>query len=192
MLQYSFPPDLTNTDRRYVHTCCKNLNLASKSTGGGKGSSTRYIVVYKGDKGPRPLKQLQAVGGRKHPLSTLAFNAAHSIPLVDGFLQAYPLPVDAAAPAAQQSREDAEVDLAALVARYTPRKSVAEVATLSAHLRQLQMAREAAEAATSSGLSELQTFRRKLPIYAQRDTILKLIDENPVLVLSSSTGSGQC
>ncbi len=179
---------MTNTDRRYIHTCCKNLNLTSKSTGGGKGSETRYIVVYKGDKGPRPLKQLAA--GRKHPLSTLAFNAAHSIPLVDGFLQAYPLPVDASIPA-QQSREDAEIDLRALAAHYTPRKSAAEVDALSAHLRQLQTAREAAEAATSAGLSELQTFRRRLPIYAQKETILRLIDENPVLVLSSSTGSGQ-
>ena len=39
---YSFPPDLTNTDRRYIHTCCKNLNLQSKSTGGGKVSADKH------------------------------------------------------------------------------------------------------------------------------------------------------
>lgn len=184
MRQYSFPPDLTNTDRRYIHTCCKNLNLTSKSTGGGKGSASRYVVVYKNveDKKQRKTE-------RKHPLSVLSFRSQQSEQLVDGFLDAFPLPATAAA----TQLDDTELDLKALALRYIPNKSDNEMKALSAHLQQLYTTRNAARAAAASNNAQtpLQTFRTKLPIYAQKDTILKMIDENQVLVLSSSTGSGK-
>jgi len=183
--EYSFPPDLSNTERRYIHTACRNLNLTSKSTGGSKKSDTRYIVVYKGEATKEANRQ-----ARRHPLSTLAFRAPEkSIPLVDGFLDAFPLPEQAE----QQLHpvpEDTEVDLQELAAKYTPRKSVAEIQALSKQLQELQEARAAA-AQQANGLTELQSFRARLPIAAQKDEILRLIDENQVLVLSSSTGSGK-
>ena len=184
-LQYSFPPDLTNTDRRYIHTCCKNLNLTSKSTGGGKGSANRYVVVYKGAEDKKQAKR-----ERKHPLSMLEFKNKESEQLVDGFLAAYPLPASAAP---HKQLDDTEIDLAALAAKYTPGKSAGDLAALNAHLQQLYNARAAAQASAAAAdkQSELQSFRAKLPIYAQKEAILRMIDENQVLVLSSSTGSGK-
>ena len=184
-VQYSFPPDLTNTDRRYIHTCCKNLNLTSKSTGGGKGSASRYVVVYKGVEDKKQRK-----AERKHPLSVLNFHSQQSEQLVDGFLDAFPLPAMAAA----TQLDDTELDLKALAARYIPNKSNQDMKALSAHLQQLYTTRNAARVAAASNGAQtpLQAFRTKLPIYAQKDTILQMIDENQVLVLSSSTGSGKC
>lgn len=151
-----------------------------------QGSATRYVVVYKGADNQQAQK-----AARKHPLSTLEFRAPQSVPLVDGFLDAFPLPPTFAA-AASHTLDDTEVDLRALAAKYAPRRSAAETAALNAQLQKLQLTRAATQSATSASpdsMTPLQSFRTRLPIYAQKETILRMIDENQVLVLSSSTGT---
>lgn len=179
--EYAFPPDLNNTERRFIHTFCKNFGLTSKSTGGPKGSPQRYVVIYKN------REKKEDTAARKHPLASLSFNAPDSATLIDGFLQHFALPPEMEAKANRHPQK--EINLAELAKNYIEAKTTPEREQLSKNLQQLQAARDAAR--QSKPPSTLQQFRAKLPIAAQREDILKMVDDHQVLVLSSSTGSGK-
>jgi ATP-dependent RNA helicase DHX36 len=188
-----FPPDLTNTERKFVHELCIQLGLKSKSTGKGE---ARHIVVTKinptakktddetvpvlsvGRKGIEALKQHMRKFPPTHTEELESYETGAS--LVEVLAQGHDdtalsdrlnqlgLGVKQQAPKA--NRREKHVDLAR-------RKSVHAKAQL---VKQ-----------NNATYNKMLQMRSQLPAYQHQEEIVRTVKNNPVTIVSGETGCGK-
>ncbi|XP_073697034.1 3'-5' RNA helicase YTHDC2-like isoform X1 [Garra rufa] len=159
--ELDFPSSLTNSERAFIHRLAQSLGYVSKSRG--KGSS-RYLTVKKKD-------------GTEGSRSTMSCSLSHSSKhMVQSLLQRFPI----------TSKERGELQPRTERAVFTsPDASDSKSRTsgrLSHGISQVPQKR---------GPSELDCFRRVLPVYERQEEIIKTIRENQVVLVLGETGSGK-
>ncbi|RXN23652.1 putative ATP-dependent RNA helicase YTHDC2 isoform X1 [Labeo rohita] len=159
--ELDFPSSLTNSERAFIHRLAQSLGYVSKSRG--KGSS-RYLTVRKKD-------------GTEASRSIMTCNLSHnSKHMVQSLLQRFPI----------TSKERGELQPRTERAVFTsPDASDSKSRTsgrLSHGISQVPQKR---------GPSELDCFRRALPVYERQEEIIQTIRENQVVLVLGETGSGK-
>ncbi|KTF88379.1 hypothetical protein cypCar_00021348 [Cyprinus carpio] len=159
--ELDFPSSLTNSERAFIHRLAQSLGYASKSRG--KGSS-RCLTVRKKD-------------GTEASRSIMTFNLSHnSKHMVQSLLQRFPI----------TNKERSELQPRTERAVFTsPDASDSKSRTsgrLSHGISQVPQKR---------GPSELDCFRRALPVYERQEEIIQTIRENQVVLVLGETGSGK-
>ncbi|KAK9975451.1 hypothetical protein ABG768_023491 [Culter alburnus] len=159
--ELDFPSSLTNSERAFVHRLAQSLGYISKSRG--KGSS-RYLTVRKKD-------------GTETARSVMTCNLTHnSKHMVQNLLQRFPI----------TSKERSELQpRTERVVVTSPDASDSKSRTsgrLSHGIPQVPQKR---------GPSELDCFRRALPVYERQEELVQTIRENQVVLVLGETGSGK-
>ncbi|XP_048042630.1 3'-5' RNA helicase YTHDC2 [Megalobrama amblycephala] len=159
--ELDFPSSLTNSERAFVHRLAQSLGYISKSRG--KGSS-RYLTVRKKD-GTETARSLMTCN--------LTHNSKH---MVQNLLQRFPI----------TSKERSELQpRTERVVVTSPDASDSKSRTsgrLSHGIPQVPQKR---------GPSELDCFRRALPVYERQEELVQTIRENQVVLVLGETGSGK-
>ncbi|XP_057177006.1 3'-5' RNA helicase YTHDC2 [Triplophysa rosa] len=159
--ELDFPSSLTNTERAFIHRLAQSLGYISKSRG--KGSS-RYLTVRKKD-GTEMARSVMTCD--------LTHNSKH---VVRNLLQRFPI----------TGKERAELLPRTERAVFTsPDSSDSKNRTsgrLSHGISQVPQKRSP---------SELDGFRRALPVYDRQEEIVQTIKGNQVVLVLGETGSGK-
>uniref|UniRef100_A0A8C2L053 RNA helicase n=1 Tax=Cyprinus carpio TaxID=7962 RepID=A0A8C2L053_CYPCA len=161
--ELDFPSSLTNSERAFIHRLAQSLGYASKSRG--KGSS-RCLTVRKKD-------------GTEASRSIMTFNLSHnSKHMVQSLLQRFPI----------TNKERSELQPRTERAVFTSPDASGE----APHLRTSgRLSHGISQVPQKRGPSELDCFRRALPVYERQEEIIQTIRENQVVLVLGETGSGK-
>jgi HrpA-like RNA helicase len=159
--EYTFPPDLSTNERKFLHKLSEDLGLKSKSHG-------------KGDKRCINIKKYSAVKTESIPQTVWSFsdvsgNTLRSIPAF-GNSNAYDFPM-------AQSKKGKSGGFRDPTASYV-RQCCDEN-----NYKDLQSKRT-----VGPNFHVIETHRSRLPAYEFRETIPKLSIENQIILISGETG----
>ncbi|XP_062844381.1 3'-5' RNA helicase YTHDC2 [Trichomycterus rosablanca] len=162
--EMEFPSSLTSTERAFIHRLAQSLGYISKSRGKG---ANRFLTIRKKD-------------GLEKAQSIMTFNLTHnSTHVARNLLQRFPITnkehndliprtekgVSASPEAADGSRDKNRTS-----------------GRLNSGIPQVPQRK---------ALSELECFRRTLPVYERQEEIVTTIKENQVVLVVGETGSGK-
>ncbi|XP_051750884.1 3'-5' RNA helicase YTHDC2-like [Ctenopharyngodon idella] len=159
--ELDFPSSLTNSERAFVHRLAQSLGYISKSRG--KGSS-RYLTVRKKD-------------GTETARSVMTCNLTHnSKHMVQNLLQRFPI----------TNKERSELQ------PRTERVVVTSPDAIDSKSRTSgRLSHGIPQVPQKRGPSELDCFRRALPVYERQEELVQTIRENQVVLVLGETGSGK-
>lgn len=159
--ELDFPSSLTNSERAFVHRLAQSLGYVSKSRG--KGSS-RCLTVRKKD-GTESARSIMTC--------SLTHNSKH---MVQTLLQRFPI----------TNKERSELQ---------PRTERAVPASPDASDGKSRtsgrLTHGIPQVPHTRGPSELDCFRRSLPVYERQEELVQTIRENQVVLVLGETGSGK-
>ncbi|XP_018523323.1 3'-5' RNA helicase YTHDC2 isoform X1 [Lates calcarifer] len=160
--EMEFPSSLSSTERAFIHRMAQSLGYISKSKG--KGPS-RFLTIRKKD-------------GSDKPRPTMPLTLSHnSLYFIRSLLQRFPI--------SNKERSDMQ-----------PNKSSMSVPAE----HDSSCDRNRASGRLNNGIpmvprrrnpSELDNFRRSLPVHERQEEIIQLIRENRVVLVVGETGSGK-
>ncbi|KAM9330935.1 3'-5' RNA helicase YTHDC2 [Gastrophryne carolinensis] len=157
-----FPSSLTSAERAFIHRLAQSLGLISKSKGKG---STRYLTIRKknGGEASSTLMTCCLTSNTKHSMRSL--------------IQRFPI----------TNKERTEL---------LPKTERSNVFSLEAENREMSKT----SGRLSNGIpqvpvkrvdSEYDSFRQSLPVFGKQEEIIKIIQENKVVLVVGETGSGK-
>ncbi|XP_026152929.1 3'-5' RNA helicase YTHDC2 isoform X2 [Mastacembelus armatus] len=165
--EMEFPSSLSSTERAFIHRMAQSLGYISKSKGKGP---NRFLTIRKKD-------------GSDKPRPTMALTLSHnSLYFIRSLLQRFPV--------SNKDRTDMQPN----------NKSSMSVAPEHALLSDNSCDRNKASGRLNNGIpmvpqrrspSELDSFRRSLPVHELQREIIQLIRENRVVLVVGETGSGK-
>lgn len=161
--EMEFPSSLSNTERAFVHRIAQSLGYISKSKGKG---SNRYLTIRKidGSEKPRPTMPL-----------TLSHNTLF---FIRSLLQRFPI----------TSKECTELQLnsnSSLMIAAEAENSCDKNRTSGRLNNGIPMVPR------RRNPTDIDSFRRSLPVYQRHEEIVQLIRENRVILVVGETGSGK-
>ncbi|XP_066516299.1 3'-5' RNA helicase YTHDC2 isoform X2 [Hoplias malabaricus] len=162
--EMEFPSSLTSSERAFIHRLAQSLGYISKSKGKG---SNRFLTVRKKD-------------GSESTQSIMTFNlTGNSKHVVRSLLQRFPI--------TNKERTD-----------LLPRSERGLAVSPEAGDRNREKNRTSGrlnngipQVPPRRGPSELECFRRSLPVYERQEEIVATIKENQVVLVVGETGSGK-
>uniref|UniRef100_A0A673ZUT1 RNA helicase n=1 Tax=Salmo trutta TaxID=8032 RepID=A0A673ZUT1_SALTR len=161
--EMEFPSSLSSTERAFIHRFAQSLGYVSKSRG--KGSS-RTLTIRKKD-------------GSETAQSIMTFNLSHnSKHAVRSLLQRFPITNKERTDLLPRTERGLSVAIEAESSRDKNRTS----GRLNNGIPQVPQKR---------GPSELDFFRRSLPVYERQEEIVQVIKDNRVVLVVGETGSGK-
>ncbi|TRY87943.1 hypothetical protein DNTS_005233 [Danionella cerebrum] len=159
--ELDFPSSLTNSERAFIHRLAQSLGYVSKSRGKGSG---RFLTVRKKD---------QTDGSQ----SIMTFDLTHSSrQLVQNLLQRFPI----------TSKERSELQPRSERATPEPPEPSDSRSRTSGRL-----SHGIPQVPPRRMPSELDTFRKSLPVLELQEQIVESVRENPVILVLGETGSGK-
>ncbi|XP_041567027.1 3'-5' RNA helicase YTHDC2 isoform X3 [Taeniopygia guttata] len=160
-LEMEFPSSFTRTERAFVHRLCHSLGLISKSKGKG---ANRYLTVRKkdGSELKRAVMTCALTPGTKHAVCTLIRNF----------------------PVTNKERTELlpKTEQGNAYGVESGNKEVKTSGRLSDGIPQVPVKR---------GESDLDFFRKSLPVFEKQEEIVKIIKDHKVLLIVGETGSGK-
>uniref|UniRef100_A0A4W6F8G7 RNA helicase n=1 Tax=Lates calcarifer TaxID=8187 RepID=A0A4W6F8G7_LATCA len=161
--EMEFPSSLSSTERAFIHRMAQSLGYISKSKG--KGPS-RFLTIRKKD-------------GSDKPRPTMPLTLSHnSLYFIRSLLQRFPI--------SNKERSDMQPNKSSMSVPYKNENSSCD--------------RNRASGRLNNGIpmvprrrnpSELDNFRRSLPVHERQEEIIQLIRENRVVLVVGETGSGK-
>uniref|UniRef100_A0AAY5KMB6 RNA helicase n=1 Tax=Esox lucius TaxID=8010 RepID=A0AAY5KMB6_ESOLU len=162
--EMEFPSSLSSTERAFIHRLAQSLGYISRSKG--KGSS-RTLTIRKKD-------------GSEKSQSIMTFHLSHnSKHVVRSLLQRFPITNKERTDLLPRTERGQSVALEA-------GKSVGDLAKTSGRLNN-----GIPQVPQRRGPSELDFFRRSLPVYERQEEIVQVIKDNRVVLVVGETGSGK-
>ncbi|XP_060769254.1 3'-5' RNA helicase YTHDC2 isoform X2 [Neoarius graeffei] len=159
-----FPSSLTSTERAFIHRLAQSLGYVSKSRGKG---IHRFLTIWKKDR-PESAQSIMTF--------SLTHNSKH---VVQNLLQRFPITSKERTDLLQHTERGLAVSPeVAGNGRDKNRMS----GRLNNGIPQVPQRR---------GPSELECFRRALPVYERQEEIVTTIKENQVVLIVGETGSGK-
>ncbi|KAI4886479.1 hypothetical protein NFI96_011911 [Prochilodus magdalenae] len=162
--EMEFPSSLTSTERAFIHRLAQSLGYISKSRGKGL---HRFLTISKKD-------------GSEGAKSIMTFNfTANSKHVVRSLLQRFPV--------SNKERTD-------LLPRTERGLSVSLEAGDSSRDKNRTSGRlnnGIPQVPPKRGPSELESFRRSLPVFERQEEVVATIQENQVVLVVGETGSGK-
>uniref|UniRef100_A0A3P8YHJ1 RNA helicase n=1 Tax=Esox lucius TaxID=8010 RepID=A0A3P8YHJ1_ESOLU len=160
--EMEFPSSLSSTERAFIHRLAQSLGYISRSKG--KGSS-RTLTIRKKD-------------GSEKSQSIMTFHLSHnSKHVVRSLLQRFPI--------TNKERTD-------LLPRTERGQSVGDLANSRDKNRTSgRLNNGIPQVPQRRGPSELDFFRRSLPVYERQEEIVQVIKDNRVVLVVGETGSGK-
>ncbi|XP_067295893.1 3'-5' RNA helicase YTHDC2 [Pseudorasbora parva] len=159
--ELDFPSSLTNSERAFVHRLAQSLGYISKSRG--KGTS-RYLTVKKKD-------------GTESARSIMTCNLTHnSKHMVQNLLQRFPITNK------ERSELQPRTERVVITSPDANDSKCRTSGRLNHGIPQVPQKR---------GPSELDSFRKTLPVYARQEELVQTIRENQVVLVLGETGSGK-
>ncbi|KAL2100516.1 hypothetical protein ACEWY4_004910 [Coilia grayii] len=162
--EMEFPSSLTSTERAFIHRFAQSLGYISKSRGKG---SNRFLTIRKKDGSESA-----------HSIMTYSLTPG-SKQVVRNLLQRFPLTSKEITDLLPRTERGMSV---AMEAGDNGRDKNRTSGRLNNGIPQVPPRR---------GQSELDHFRRSLPVYERQDEIVKIIKENRVVLVLGETGSGK-
>ncbi|XP_053341689.1 3'-5' RNA helicase YTHDC2 isoform X1 [Clarias gariepinus] len=162
--EMEFPSSLTSTERAFVHRLAQSLGYISKSKGKGL---QRFLTLWKKDR-PESSQSVMTF--------SLTQNSKH---VIQNLLQGFPITSKERTDLLQGSERDLAVSPEA---HGNGRDKNRTSGRLSNGIPQVPECRSP---------SELDYFRRTLPVYERQDEIVTTISENQVVLVVGETGSGK-
>ncbi|KAA0717455.1 putative ATP-dependent RNA helicase YTHDC2 [Triplophysa tibetana] len=159
--EMDFPSSLTNTERAFIHRLAQSLGYISKSRGKGSG---RYLTVRKKD-GTEMARSVMTCD--------LTHNSKH---VVRNLLQRFPI----------TGKERTELLPRTERAVFTSRDSADSKSRTSGRL-----SHGISQVPQKRSPSELDGFRRVLPVFERQEEIVQTIKGNQVVLVLGETGSGK-
>lgn len=172
--EMSFPSSYDKSQRCYIHSVVEKYGLFSKSSGGKKKSSDRFVHVAKVKKNA----SMQKVSLRLPALPLNASTVEWFPPVVREYMARYPTPNAGQDPWSARDLSP----LASAPKRHQGRGGAPLFKPLPGR---------------GQGPAGVKTVRTppvattKLPVYGYREQILELVDKNQLVVLSADTGCGK-
>ncbi|XP_061118444.1 3'-5' RNA helicase YTHDC2 [Conger conger] len=161
--ELEFPSSLTSTERAFIHRLAQSLGYISKSRGKGM---RRFLTVSKKD-GTETAQSVMSF--------TLSHNAKH---VIRSLLQRFPITNKERADLTPRTERGLSMALEADSCQDKNRTS----GRLNNGIPQVPQRR---------GASELDLFRRALPVYERQDEIVRIIKDHRVVLVVGETGSGK-
>ncbi|XP_062409624.1 3'-5' RNA helicase YTHDC2 [Sardina pilchardus] len=162
--EMEFPSSLTSTERAFIHRFAQSLGYISKSRGKG---SNRFLTIRKKD-------------GSESAQSIMTFSLSPcSKQVVRNLLQRFPMTNKEITDLLPRTERGLSV---ALEAGDNGRDKNRTSGRLNNGIPQVPPRR---------GQSELDHFRRSLPVYERQEEIVKIIKDNRVILVLGETGSGK-
>ncbi|RWS15277.1 putative ATP-dependent RNA helicase YTHDC2-like protein [Dinothrombium tinctorium] len=170
--EYEFPSSLSNEERKYIHQQCLSLGLKTKSRGKG---FNRYLTVYK--------KEGSSIISKDADISLGPVSQRHTITL----LQRYPV------------SEKEHKELQPLTEKEKPNNSNSH-GTFRADNKELNCTTGRLSIVipqippplqNNSTTNDMIKFRQSLPIWKMRSNIMRVIAENPIVLICGDTGCGK-
>ncbi|XP_026778235.2 3'-5' RNA helicase YTHDC2 isoform X2 [Pangasianodon hypophthalmus] len=162
--EMEFPSSLTSTERAFIHRLAQSLGYISKSRGKG---IHRFLMIWKKDR-PESAQSIMTF--------SLTHNSKH---VVRNLLQRFPITSKERTDLLQRTERGLALSPeAAGNGRDKNRTS----GRLNNGIPQVPQRR---------GPSELECFRRALPVYERQEEIVTAIKENQVVLIVGETGSGK-
>ncbi|XP_036436605.1 3'-5' RNA helicase YTHDC2 [Colossoma macropomum] len=162
--EMEFPSSLTSTERAFIHRLAQSLGYISKSRGKG---SNRFLTIRKKD-------------GSEAAQSIMTFNfAANSKHVVRSLLQRFPVTNKERTELLPRTERGLSVSLEAGDSMRDKNRTSGR---LNNGIPQVPQKR---------GPSELECFRRALPVFERQEEIVATIKENQVVLVVGETGSGK-
>ncbi|KAI1904626.1 hypothetical protein AGOR_G00007630 [Albula goreensis] len=161
--ELEFPSSLTSNERAFIHRMAQSLGYISKSRGKG---SRRFLTIWKKD-GTETSQSVMTFG--------LSHNAKH---VIRSLLQRFPITNKERTDLLPRTERGMSVSLEADCCQDKNRTS----GRLNNGIPQVPQRR---------GPSELDFFRRSLPVYERQEEIVRIIKENRVVLVVGETGSGK-
>ncbi|KAM8961846.1 3'-5' RNA helicase YTHDC2 [Pelodytes ibericus] len=160
--EMDFPSSLTSTERAFIHRLAQSLGLISKSKGKG---TNRYLTIRKKD-GSEAASALMSC--------PLTHNTKHA---VRSLIQRFPV----------TNKERTEL---------LPKTERGNVFALEAENREMsktsgRLNNGIPQVPVKRGDSELDSFRISLPVYEKQEEIVRVIQENKIILVVGETGSGK-
>ncbi|XP_072550527.1 3'-5' RNA helicase YTHDC2 isoform X2 [Salminus brasiliensis] len=163
-IEMEFPSSLTSSERAFIHRFAQSLGYISKSRGKG---SNRFLTIRKKD-------------GSEAAQSIMTFKfTANSKHVVRSLLQRFPITNKERTDLLPRTERGLSVSLEA---GDSSRDKNRTSGRLNNGIPQVPQKR---------GLSELESFRRTLPVYERQEEIVTTIKENQVVLVVGETGSGK-
>ncbi|KAM6985128.1 LOW QUALITY PROTEIN: 3'-5' RNA helicase YTHDC2 [Aplochiton taeniatus] len=161
--EMDFPSSLTSTERAFIHRLAQSLGYISKSRGKG---STRFLTIRKKD-------------GSESTHSVMTFNFSNnSKHVVRSLLQRFPITNKERTDLLPRTERGLSLALEADNSRDKNRTS----GRLNNGIPQVPQPR---------GPSDLDVFRRSLPVYERQAEIIQVIKDSRVVLVVGETGSGK-
>uniref|UniRef100_A0A3B3T4R6 RNA helicase n=1 Tax=Paramormyrops kingsleyae TaxID=1676925 RepID=A0A3B3T4R6_9TELE len=161
--EMEFPSSLTSTERAFIHRLAQSLGFISKSRGKG---SNRFLTIRKKD-------------GSESAQSIMTFNLMPNAKLVvRSLLQRFPVTSKERVDLLPRTERGVSMAMDVDSSRDKNRTS----GRLNNGIPQVPQPR---------GQSELEFFRRSLPVYERQDEIIKAIKDKKVVLIVGETGSGK-
>ncbi|XP_064165023.1 3'-5' RNA helicase YTHDC2 [Anguilla rostrata] len=161
--ELEFPSSLTSTERAFIHRMAQSLGYISKSRGKG---TRRFLTIWKKD-------------GTETAQSVMTFNLSHNAKhVVRSLLQRFPITNKERTDLMPRTERGLSLALESDSCQDKNRTS----GRLNNGIPQVPQRR---------GPSELDAFRRSLPVYERQDEIVRIIQENRVVLVVGETGSGK-
>lgn len=175
--EMSFPTDLDNTQRRYIHSIAEKFGLFSKSSGKG---DNRFIHVAKAKKNAR----MEQVSLRLSPIPV-----GRLPPVVHTYLSKYPVPPTptTAMPVVDQWSGMKDSAYTALAPNKATQQRSQGARPLFRPLRRDGSNKQAGNARSAGSSSKASN----LPVFSYKQQILELVEANQVVVISGDTGCGK-
>ncbi|KAJ8338689.1 hypothetical protein SKAU_G00354750 [Synaphobranchus kaupii] len=161
--EMEFPSSLTSTERAFIHRFAQSLGYVSKSRGKG---TRRFLTIWKKD-------------GTEVAQSVMTFNLSHNAKhVVRSLLQRFPITNKERTDLMPRTERGVSLALEADSCQDKNRTS----GRLNNGIPQVPQRR---------GQSELDLFRRSLPVYDRQDEIVRIVKESRVVLIVGETGSGK-
>ncbi|KAJ0412770.1 hypothetical protein ATCC90586_002400 [Pythium insidiosum] len=180
--ELSFPKDLDNHQRRYIHSMVEKYGLFSKSSGKGE---DRFIHVAKVKKNASMKQVSLRLPAMKANASTMAWLP----PAIQQYLTRYPIEDKAAMMTASSTSKDAWC-AGDLTASWSAHQLVDRRKRLSPPLFKPLRMNSCHEPVKQPARSQLPVFN-SLPVHSYRSQILEYVDRHQVIVVSGDTGCGK-
>uniref|UniRef100_W5KNU3 RNA helicase n=1 Tax=Astyanax mexicanus TaxID=7994 RepID=W5KNU3_ASTMX len=162
--EMEFPSSFTNSERAFVHRLAQSLGYISKSRGKG---SNRFLTIWKKD-------------GSEAAQSIMTFSfTANSKHVARNLLQRFPI----------TSKE--RTDLLPRTDRGLSLSLDTGDGSRDKNRTNGRLQKGLPQVPQRRGPSELESFRRTLPVYERQEEIVATIKENQVVLVVGETGSGK-
>uniref|UniRef100_M4B2F4 Uncharacterized protein n=1 Tax=Hyaloperonospora arabidopsidis (strain Emoy2) TaxID=559515 RepID=M4B2F4_HYAAE len=171
--ELSFPSSYDNSQRRYIHTMAEKYGLFSKSAGG-KGED-RFVHVASVKKNAA----MEKVSLRLHSMLLNPETVTWFPPVIKQYMENYPAP---------------SIEKEGAADPWGAKKVTFLASPPKAHRSRGAMFTPLPRRGSQEGPKIVRTppvEATRLPVYEYREQILKLVEENQIVVLSADTGCGK-